>query len=142
MQDIKVMVIDDSEIDREIFCYKLKIKGITNICEKKDGEEALSYFEELIRKDPVNADALPSLIFLDINMPKVDGFEFLNQFTEMISNVGFNPPMVVMHSSSDHIEEISQANEHSFVVDFLVKGKVDSEKLDHILSLASFQQKH
>ena len=70
-QDIKrIMIIDDDEEDREFFCYALNINypAIT-VIEAIDGEHGMKVLEE--------TSELPSCILLDLNMPRINGIEFL-----------------------------------------------------------------
>jgi CheY-like chemotaxis protein len=80
----KIMIVDDNEFD----CY-ITSKIINNVDEKIDIMEfnssltAIQYLEEF-QNSP---EKLPDLIFLDIYMPLLDGFGFIdkfNQFSEII----------------------------------------------------------
>lgn len=73
----KVMVIDDNEFD----CYiTAKLIGNTNLAtevlEFNSAELALQYLVE----NQNDLHMLPELIFLDIYMPLMDGFDFINMF--------------------------------------------------------------
>ncbi len=92
------MIIDDDQDDR--FFFKEAIEGIFNssLClEAKDGADALNQ----LRK----AKQLPSFIFLDLNMPRMDGRECLK---ELKKDVKLKNTPVIMYStyfSDESIEE-------------------------------------
>jgi CheY-like chemotaxis protein len=63
---MQMMIIDDDLDDTDIFCEALKeVDPSVKCLIAKDGEEALNLLNNLI--------VLPELIFLDINMPRMDG---------------------------------------------------------------------
>jgi CheY-like chemotaxis protein len=59
---------------------------------------------------------IPDVIFLDINMPEMDGWEFLNEFQKTVSTA-----KVYMLSSSIDPADINRSKEYSCVSDFLSK---------------------
>ena len=72
-----VMLVDDNETDNFISKRIIEItKFARNVIIKSSGKSALEYIGAH-RNEP---DKLPDLIFLDINMPIVDGFVFLYEF--------------------------------------------------------------
>lgn len=65
-----ILLVDDDADDREIFCDALQeIDENISCLVAKDGAEAISILKELI--------VLPDIIFLDINMPLINGKEIL-----------------------------------------------------------------
>jgi len=69
----KILIVDDDPEDQEFLLEALtEIWPQADNVTKNDGAEALEYIE----KNPPP----PSLIFLDLNMPLVNGFEFLSKF--------------------------------------------------------------
>lgn len=63
--DRPVLVVDDSAFMRKLICDTLLQGGIYPVIEAKDGEEAVAKFIE----------KLPSLVLMDINMPKKNGID-------------------------------------------------------------------
>lgn len=77
-------MIDDSDADNFIHQRVIKKADITNnIIVKKSGQEALDYLSTLLENElyPV-----PNLVFLDINMPGMNGWEFLAHYEKLPLN--------------------------------------------------------
>jgi len=75
-----------------------------------DGKEAIEILESM--------PADPDLILLDINMPRMNGHEFLKVFTKDNTRT---IPVVVMLTSSDQKQDKEQAFEYKCVKDYLLK---------------------
>jgi CheY-like chemotaxis protein len=92
-----VLLVDD---DRIFNFLSEKIIGrlgfAKSIQSATNGKEAL---ELLSQKH--NSHELPDIIFLDLNMPVMDGFEFIRQFNSIELGNGKRPMIVVVSSSSD-----------------------------------------
>lgn len=67
-----------------------------------------------------NPDDLPKVIFLDINMPEMDGWEFLDKFAEIDKEIR-DKIDIYMLSSSQNPDDIIRAVKNPFVKDFLSK---------------------
>jgi two-component system chemotaxis response regulator CheY len=64
----RILVVDDSSMIRALFRHSLANAKEYRIREARNGQEAL---------DAIAADGEPDIIFLDVNMPVMDGLEFL-----------------------------------------------------------------
>ena len=139
MKDVGILVIDDSEIDRYILVRQLKQAGISNVFEYSDGSHALAFLHEYEKNKQAYPDKFPPIvIFLDINMPLVGGFEFLESFEKLKDKYDFLKSIIVMYSSSDNPSDHDKAYSYDSVVDFLVKGQFTPdtvrEKLEKLLA--------
>lgn len=76
------------------------------------------------------ADEYPPLIvFLDVNMPKLNGFQFLEGFEKARAKHDLSAVVVMMFSTSSSQEDKELALNYEYVKDYLVKGDFSSEKL-------------
>ncbi len=89
---------------------------VKDVCSFVNGAEALAYFETLVRSG--NKD-FPDIIFLDINMPVLDGWEFLGSYEKMQLPVA--PPPLYMVSSSINEADIRHSASFRTVTGYLVK---------------------
>jgi len=112
-----VMLVDDNDTDNFIHKRVLELsKFCSNIIIKNSGKSALEY----LRNNLSNPDALPDIIFLDINMPIVDGFVFLFEFESMSDDLSKRPRIVIL-SSSDNKKDIDRIVDNEFVIKFITK---------------------
>lgn len=75
-----VMLIDDNEIDNLINQKMIEAAAITQHIYTHTGAKSAIEFLRNIEKLEVADKVLPDLIFLDIDMPLMDGFQFLDEF--------------------------------------------------------------
>ena len=112
-----VMLVDDNDTDNFISKRIIEITKFAHRIEvKNSGKSALEYLES--EKD--NPKNLPNIIFLDINMPIVDGFVFLFEF-EMFPEELKNKCRIVILSSSDNKKDIEKIVDNDYVIKFLTK---------------------
>ncbi|HPI80299.1 MAG TPA: response regulator [Cyclobacteriaceae bacterium] len=111
------MLVDDNDTDNFISRRIIEITGFSQRVEvKNSGKSALDY----LRENQNNADELPSVIFLDINMPIVDGFVFLYEF-EKFNELVRNKCKVIILSSSDNKRDIDKIVNNNHVIKFITK---------------------
>jgi CheY-like chemotaxis protein len=112
-----VMLVDDNDTDNFI---SKRIIEITNFADdvivKNSGKSALDYLEEH-KETP---ETLPEIIFLDINMPIVDGFVFLYEY-EKFNNEIKDKCRVIILSSSDNKRDIDKIVNNDYVIKFVTK---------------------
>jgi CheY-like chemotaxis protein len=74
-KEINILLVEDNEGDIVLTVEALNEAKINNtVIVLRDGEEALKY---LMKEEPYQNAETPNLIFLDINLPKIDGKEVL-----------------------------------------------------------------
>jgi CheY-like chemotaxis protein len=116
-----VMLIDDNEIDN--FINQKMIEGCgfsANVYVHTSGKSALEFYQNLARAGSIPDELFPKVIFLDINMPMMDGFQFLEEF-EKIAVKEHSPVKIVMLTTSINPIDIEKANKGKFVSKFLNK---------------------
>jgi CheY-like chemotaxis protein len=113
----KLILVDDDEI--VIFMTKRIIKEVEDIeltATFKNGLDAINYFKE----NAQNPDLLPDILFLDLFMPIMDGWQFLEEFLSVKPNLA-KPILIYVVSSSIYPEDISKAKSYSDVFDYIIK---------------------
>ena len=130
----KTVLIDDSDIDLFIQRRFLEVYDFSNeLLLYKSADEALNWL-----KTVSVADA-PDIIFLDLNMPEVDGFSFLKNFKELPDGIKTKSKIVVL-TSSNSAKDRSQAFTYQNVIQFITKPlkQSDIEDLKKIISHSAF----
>lgn len=101
------------------FAIKLTIQQLElaqNVITFSNGELAVNFFQENL----LNEASLPDIILLDINMPIMDGWDFLNWFAAQKHKLPREIPIFMVSSSIDW-RDIEKAKSYSAVVDYLSK---------------------
>lgn len=112
-----VMLVDDNDTDNFISKRIIEITKFSKGVEvKNSGKTALDYLKE----NQHAIEKIPSLIFLDINMPIVDGFVFLYEF-EKFNELVRNKCKVIILSSSDNKRDIDKIVNNNHVIKFITK---------------------
>ena len=119
---INVLLVEDDEITNFISTNVLKGLGIKNVKAVENGLQACSYLEE----------NCPDLIFLDISMPVMDGFEFL----ENIEKKGdcSDKTQIVILTSSMRPSDRKKAEMFNNIIAYIEKP-LDAEKVKKILNM-------
>ena len=113
----RVLLIDDNDIDNFINERMITTNFFSNrVIVKNSGESALNYLRENSGEDA----NLPQIIFLDLNMPIMDGFAFLNEYEKLPDTVKKNCKVIVL-SSSISPEDINRASTNPLVVKYVNK---------------------
>lgn len=112
----RVLLIEDNEITNFISREVLKKEGFTEVHEVLNGMEAYKFLE----KD------CPDIIFLDINMPVMDGWEFLK---EKESKALCKNVKIFVLTSSGHPDDKIKASSYTSVVEYFEKP-LTKEKLE------------
>lgn len=114
---IRILLIDDDEIHNFITSRQIEMSGIPcEIASALSGEVALHYLQEKME----NPELFPDLILVDINMPVMDGWEFLEHYVP-ISKAISKKVQLYMLSSSVNLEDKKRARSYPEVSDFISK---------------------
>lgn len=125
-----VLLVEDNSDDRYIARHVLARKwpGI-EILSAWDGRQAIHVLEQRV-DDP------PDLILLDINMPGMNGHEFLEAY---YTDQGKSVPVVIMLTSSDQQVDIDRTRQYACVRDYFTKplGREHTHTIEQIVPLLS-----
>ncbi|WP_424492592.1 response regulator [Salinimicrobium sp. GXAS 041] len=112
-------IIDDDKIYVNLVKKIIEIKKLSrNLIIFKNGKEALEYFRSILEN--LNQNRLPDIIFLDLNMPIMDGWEFLSEFVKIKNNFQKKITLYVV-SSSINPRDLERAKSFNMVTDYLIK---------------------
>lgn len=92
-----------------------------------DGEEAINYINKSAEED------LPDTILLDLNMPIMDGFQFMEEYVKIKPKVGKKIMIYIVTSSFDQ-SDIDRAKSIEDVTDYIIKP-ITTEHLFDILNI-------
>jgi len=127
-----IYVIDDAPLDNMIFKMLIKRVGIEiNVDAIDNGRNAI---EKLIQVSESNPKCLPDYIFLDLNMPEMDGWQFLREYRRLKID-DFKKTQIYILSSSIDNEDIVKSKLNPLVVDFINKP-LDLDNLKNIFKAA------
>ena len=121
-------IIDDDPIF--VFGTK-KIMKLANFCNSfmvfPNGEEAINNLKPIIKDNSAN---MPDIILLDLNMPIMDGWQFLDEFTKIPCQKEIT---IYIVTSSIDPQDIEKAKNYDKISNYLVKP-ISTEQLQEILS--------
>ena len=115
-----VMLIDDNEIDNLINQKMIEAASIAENIYTHTGAKSAIEFLRNMEKLEVADKVLPDVIFLDIDMPLMDGFQFLDEF-ERLTNVAKKKCKIVMLTSSINPQDFNRSKKYENVRLYLNK---------------------
>jgi CheY-like chemotaxis protein len=118
----RVLCIDDDQITL-VLCEMVikKAQFAQEVITAKNGREGLAWFSAYFSKaNKEEKQEPPQLIFLDLNMPVMNGWDFLEDFLMKYSD-RLTETKVVIVSSTVNPEDFSKANRYEIVIDFINK---------------------
>jgi len=104
---VRVLIVDDSSVMRKIVERSLRQAGIdlTQVVEAGNGAEALTALQE----NQVD------LILCDINMPVMDGLEFIKQLSGVVSAKGVPVIMITTEGSEAHVVQALSCGARGYI---------------------------
>jgi CheY-like chemotaxis protein len=128
-----IMLVDDNKIDNFFHERVIKKNNAANIIlTKESGFEAIEHLKK------GNGEVQPNVIFLDVNMPGMNGWEFIEHYKSMESSLQ-NSMIVVMLSTSENPDDKALAKTHQILSDFKTKP-LTKEMLDEVLEKYSLSK--
>lgn len=116
----KVFCIDDDPITL-MLCKKVmqRVEFAEDIDTLQNGEEAITLFENNQNSNQ-EKDNIPELIFIDLNMPIMNGWEFLDIYHKKEYHKKFKTHFIILSSTIDP-KDVEKSKSYPMVVDFLSK---------------------
>lgn len=123
-----VMIIDDNMIDSYIISRMITKNNFgRNVLHYTDAQQAIAY----LQANQYDVTKLPQIVFVDIYMPLMSGFEFLDAFDKLSADLKNHCRAYVISSTIDS-DDIARSRTNSNVVSFHIKP-ITKEFLDRIV---------
>lgn len=137
MNKPSILIIDDDEMDRYLLKRMISKADIASeVFEQANGKNAISFLSDIDTNRVLYQDDFPPLlIFLDINMPIMNGFEFLEEFSALRQQIPEHISSVfIMFTSSERDEDKEKSDAYEFVKGYVSKDKFSEEQLVEIVN--------
>jgi CheY-like chemotaxis protein len=128
-KEIKILLVDDDEItnflSREVLQLHFTEAEITTVT---NGEEALEFLASQLNENK----PLPNIMLLDINMPLMNGWEFLEKLAEGNKH-DYSSINIFMYTSSVYFEDLNRAKKNGLLKNILTKP-LNNEGIQEMIS--------
>lgn len=132
-----VMLVDDNEIDNLINQKMIEAADITaHIFTHSGARSAIEFLKNVEKLSEIVQNALPDVIFLDIDMPLMDGFQFLDEFEKMSESTKAHCK-IIMLTSSINPQDVNKSKKYSYVKKYINKP-LTQENLQKLKDDADF----
>ncbi|MFC5285393.1 response regulator [Pedobacter alpinus] len=122
-----VCIVDDDPMHVFITKKYIELSGhVEKIIVCNNGKDAFHTLQELI----TNKETLPKIIFLDLNMPVWDGWQFLDEFTKIPTE---DTITIYILTSSNSDADIEKAKQYSLTSNYLIKP-ISQSQLKEIIA--------
>lgn len=125
----KLVIIDDDPIDHFLMQHMLQDNSFfDSTTYTMDGALLLDYMEE----NKLNKDALPDVIFLDLNMPHFSGWDFLDRLQALYPSLNKKTKVHILTSSIRPVDK-ERSTKYPFIQSYINKP-LNEDIINHIKS--------
>jgi CheY-like chemotaxis protein len=133
-----VLSIDDDKVTQVLNGVHLNTHKFCNtIIKAYNGLEAIDFFKKLLSGE-VSMESFPEVIFLDLNMPMMDGWDFLEAFKRDFAHFEVKTSIFIL-SSSINPEDLERAKNEKRIVGFLEKP-LNAENIKKVIKLLGLKE--
>lgn len=127
-QKLNIFLVDDDHIYQFTAKKTLEAMGFgEQVSIFMDGEAAINFIQSHL----ADKDALPDIIFLDINMPIMDGWQFVEEFKKL--DIGKDVALYMVSSSVDETD-LKRSKEYRVINDYIIKP-VGRNRFEQLLGI-------
>ena len=118
----KVLLVDDDSVTLSLCDMVIKRFTFAEEVDKaQNGQEAIDYFNDIVDDSNNSNISVPAIIFLDLNMPVMNGWDFLDEFIRKGFNKLFPETRIIVLSSSIDPRDIQRASHYDIIIEFISK---------------------
>ncbi len=135
-----ILLIDDDEISNlfnKIFISKLDLEVEVDVV--FNGAEAIEFLKSMVA-DGENLILKPCLLLLDIRMPVMDGWEFLEAYDNLLDEETKNQIVIVMLTTSEDEGDTIRAMKNPYIKE-IIKKPLSENKFDKLIKKFFIQEK-
>jgi CheY-like chemotaxis protein len=132
-QNLNIFLVDDDQIYQFTAKKTLESMGLSGkISAFADGQQAIQHIKDNLS----NSEELPDVIFLDINMPVMDGWQFVEEYQKL--QLGKKVSLYMVSSSVDEAD-LKRSKDYGVIDDYIIKP-VGRSRFEELLSLLTNNQ--